>query len=68
MTNQELLNTYSDQIQSIITHAKSIDFDIENGNIMDLMKSWLDMGRKMMININDNKSEVLILMKNLVNK
>lgn len=52
----ELMNS---KLPEIIAHGKAIGFDFENGDFMDLMRSWLESGRKFMVYIEDNKEDVI---------
>lgn len=61
------LSKYAAQIEGIAAHAKSIGFNPESGNYDDLYRSWIQMSSKFWQNVEDNKSDALVVVKNLIN-
>lgn len=62
---EALLLQYQNEINSIAQYAKTIRFDVHNGNMDDLMKGWIERGRKMNEQIENNKEDVIRIMKQL---
>jgi len=61
------IEQFAPQIESIATYAKAINFSFETGSIDDLMRSWINRGLKMNNEIENNREDVIRLLKSLVN-
>jgi hypothetical protein len=59
------LSNYASQIESISVHAKSIGFNPETGNYDDLYRSWIQMTKRFWEQVEDNREDVLRLVKSL---
>lgn len=61
---QQLIDS---NLNTVVAHAKSINWNPETDNIMDLMKSWLQGSYKASKYFQDNNEAVLAAMKNMIN-
>lgn len=59
---EAILKPYETQINEIARFAKRINYDISKG-IDDLMKLWLEDGRKFMVFVEDNKEDFVRVQK-----
>lgn len=64
---ENLLEKYQSEIQSIAAHAKAINFDIVNGDMDFLMKSWINSGLKFQQFVGNNHNEVCSTLMNKIN-
>lgn len=59
---------FTPELNSILAYAKTIKFSFETGTIEDLMRGWINRGLKMNQDIDDNKEDVIRMIKSLVNR
>lgn len=57
---------FSPELESIVTYAKAINFSFETGTMEDLMRGWLNRGLKINQDIEDNKEDVLKIVKAII--
>jgi hypothetical protein len=60
------MTKFKEQINQVALFAKRINFDIENGCMLELMRLWLADNKKMYDAIEDNKDEAKRIIKSLI--
>lgn len=61
------IQQYTPQIKEMAAHAKEIGFDIVNGDIMDLMRSWYNSNRNIYEAIEADTKATTSLLKRIIN-
>lgn len=59
MTSTEFLNKYGEQIESIASFARAVNFDFEKDDFNQLMKEWLERGRLFSQWVEENKADAI---------
>lgn len=59
----EYLNKYGEQIESIASFARAVNFDFEKDNFDQLIKEWIERGRQFNKWIDSNKEEAIRITK-----
>lgn len=57
------LDNYQSEIQSVAAYAKAINFDVANGDMVELVRGWLKRTQRMSYDIENNIEDVFRLLK-----
>ena len=63
MITTDYLLQYQDQIESIASFAKAVNFNPETDDFDLFMREWIDRGRKFQVWVADNKDEAIRMTK-----